>query len=158
MTLVWMFHPSCPATLLDLPNSHQPKQNRADQGRADSRIAKIIVNLTQVRDLMPHTVFEGQLCYLYLWQVYALNIAKGLEEQILCYNSKKDQKRSTSKPRLNAVPQFRVRTQGVEKLSLSRGHQTVDPLWGHLPLPGDRDHVPCEPEHPRLRSKTRIRQ
>ena len=29
LALVWMFHPSCPATQPLLPNSHQPKQNLA---------------------------------------------------------------------------------------------------------------------------------
>ena len=51
LTLIWMYHPSCPAALPILPFSHQPKQ-----GQADSGIAKIKVNPTQVRDLLCHPV------------------------------------------------------------------------------------------------------
>ena len=43
LTLIWMFHSFCPATQPILPNSHQPKQNRADSGTV-----KIQVNPTQV--------------------------------------------------------------------------------------------------------------
>ena len=34
LTLIWMFHSSCPTALPSLPISHQPKQNWADNGTA----------------------------------------------------------------------------------------------------------------------------
>ena len=38
MTLIWVFHPSCPATQTFLPNSCLPKQILADSG---TEIAKL---------------------------------------------------------------------------------------------------------------------
>ena len=48
---VWDVSPSFPAAQQLLPNSHQPRQNRADSGRV-----KIKVNPTQVRHVMGHPV------------------------------------------------------------------------------------------------------
>ena len=43
LNLIWMLHPSCPATQPFLPNSYQPKLNLADSG-----IAKTKINPTQL--------------------------------------------------------------------------------------------------------------
>ena len=51
LTLILMFHSSCPAAQPVLPILHQSRENWADCG-----ISKIKVNLTQVRDLMVHPV------------------------------------------------------------------------------------------------------
>ena len=51
LTLIWDVPPSCPAAQPLLPNSHQPKQNWADNGTV-----KIQVNPTQVRQEMDHPV------------------------------------------------------------------------------------------------------
>ena len=51
LTLIWDVPPSCPAAQPLLPNSHQPKQNRAD-----SRRVKIEVNPTQVGQEIGHPV------------------------------------------------------------------------------------------------------
>ena len=53
LTTGWgrMFHSSCPAAHPVLPLSNQTKWNQADSG-----IAKIKINPTQVRDVMPHPV------------------------------------------------------------------------------------------------------
>ena len=48
---VWDVSPSFPAAQQLLPNSHQPRQNRADSGTA-----KIQVNPTQVLQEMGHPV------------------------------------------------------------------------------------------------------
>ena len=53
LTLTWDVPPFCPAAQPLLPNSHQPKQNRADSGAV-----KIQVTPTQVRQEMDHHVLS----------------------------------------------------------------------------------------------------
>ena len=51
LTLILVFHPSCPVVKTLLPNSHQPRQNWADSGTL-----KIQVNPTQVHEHMGRPV------------------------------------------------------------------------------------------------------